>query len=425
MSREIEQITGYPPSEFVDNGVRTYESVIHPEDRGDVEERGRRGGGARRAVHDRLPRPARRRRDPVGARAGPRRDRRARRADAAGRRDLRHHGAQAARGRALAPRLPRRAHRPAEPRDARPSTSTSPSRGRGAPARTSRCSSSTSTTSSSSTTTSATRRATSCCAPSPSGSARRPRDRHGRPAGRRRVLLCSPTSSPPTGAAAVATRSRWPSACRSALTPPVVVAGVDVYVSASIGIATFPGDADTAGDLLKRADIAMYRAKESGRDGHAVADAAPVPLLRLSEAGRLRRALDRDEFELHYQPLVRLVDGAMLGVEALIRWPTRTAGSSGPTRSSRSPSAPARSRASPSWVVTEACRQSRTWAADGLELYVSVNLPARFWRPDGDGVRARHRRVVRDRARPAHARDHRVDRHGASRQQRGDRRRAA
>ena len=80
--------------------------------------RGRRGGGAPRALHDRLPRPARRRHDPVGPRAGPRGDRRARRGHAAGRRDLRHQRTQAARGRAVAPRLPRRAHRPAEPRDA-------------------------------------------------------------------------------------------------------------------------------------------------------------------------------------------------------------------------------------------------------------------------------------------------------------------
>ena len=169
---------------------------------------------------------------------------------------------------------------------------------------------------------------------------------------------------------------------RHVLTPPVVVSGVDVYVSASIGIATFPADAETGEDLLKRADTAMYRAKDGGRDGHAVAETRSEAdsRLRLSQAGRLRRALEHDEFELHYQPLVRLRDGAMLGAEALIRWRD-------PERGLVSPDAfiPLAERTGAitrisDWVVTEACRQAREWSARGLELYVSVNLPARFWR---------------------------------------------
>ena len=171
---------------------------------------------------------------------------------------------------------------------------------------------------------------------------------------------------------------------RQALTPPVRISGMDVYVSASIGIAMFPGDADTAEDLLKRADTAMYRAKDAGRDGYAFAEApsasSAASASRLSQAGRLRRALERDEFELHYQPLVRLHDGAMLGVEALIRWRD-------PEHGLVSPDAfiPLAERTGAitrisDWVVTEACRQVREWARDGLDLYVSVNLPARFWR---------------------------------------------
>jgi EAL domain-containing protein (putative c-di-GMP-specific phosphodiesterase class I) len=126
----------------------------------------------------------------------------------------------------------------------------------------------------------------------------------------------------------------------------------------------------------------MYRAKECGRDGHAVAGGPtpPTPVLRLSEAGRLRRALDRDEFELHYQPLVRLEDGAMLGVEALIRWHDPDRGLVGPDAFIPLAERTGAITRISEWVVTEACRQSRTWAADGLELYVSVNLPSRFWR---------------------------------------------
>jgi len=195
-------------------------------------------------------------------------------------------------------------------------------------------------------------------------------------------LILLPDIEPAEGATAVDHAIALAERVRGALTPPVVVAGVDVYASASIGIATFPGDADTAGDLLKRADIAMYRAKECGRDGHAVAGGptAPTPLLRLSEAGRLRRALDRDEFELHYQPLVRLEDGAMLGVEALIRWHDPDRGLVGPDAFIPLAERTGAITRISEWVVTEACRQSRTWAAEGLELYVSVNLPSRFWR---------------------------------------------
>ena len=169
---------------------------------------------------------------------------------------------------------------------------------------------------------------------------------------------------------------------REALTPPLVISGIDVYVSASIGIVTFPSDAETGEELLKRADTAMYRAKDAGRDGHAVA-AAPshsASRLRLSQAGRLRRALELEEFVLHFQPLVRLRDGEMLGVEALIRWRD-------PEHGLVSPDAfiPLAERTGAitrisDWVVAEACRQVREWSAHGLDLYVSVNLPARFWR---------------------------------------------
>jgi diguanylate cyclase (GGDEF)-like protein/PAS domain S-box-containing protein len=169
---------------------------------------------------------------------------------------------------------------------------------------------------------------------------------------------------------------------RQALASPVRVSDGDVYVSASVGIATFPTDAETGGDLLKRADTAMYRAKDSGRDGHAVAGppSESASRLRLSQAGRLRRAVEHDEFELHYQPLVRLCDGAMLGVEALIRWRDPERGLVSPDEFIPLAERTGAITRISDWVVTEACRQVRAWSAQGLDLYVSVNLPARFWR---------------------------------------------
>ena len=169
---------------------------------------------------------------------------------------------------------------------------------------------------------------------------------------------------------------------RDALSVPLYLQEAEVYVSASIGISVGgPGGPD-ADELLKRADIAMYRAKHAGRDGWAVGgEETGEALARLSLAGRLRRAVELDEFELHYQPLVELASGRMLGVEALIRWHHGERGMVMPGEFIPVAERTGAIHQISEWVVAEACRQSAIWQADGLDLYVSVNLPARFWRP--------------------------------------------
>jgi diguanylate cyclase (GGDEF)-like protein/PAS domain S-box-containing protein len=166
-----------------------------------------------------------------------------------------------------------------------------------------------------------------------------------------------------------------------ALREPVSVLGTDVYCSGSIGVSMFPGDATNAETLLKHADIAMYRAKEAGRHAfHVYTQDGGEPIARLSLAGRLARAIERDELVLHYQPLIELATKRMVGCEALIRW------QHGDTLVPPGEFIPLAERTGligpiSNWVIAEACRQSAEWNAAGLELYVSVNLPAVFWEP--------------------------------------------
>src|ERR687892_76048 len=109
---------------------------------------------------------------------------------------------------------------------------------------------------------------------------------------------------------------------RRALRAPFIVAGVEIVVSASIGISLFPLDASDTQTLLKHADAAMYKAKDDGRDRFEVYELdRDDAFTQLSTAGRLRSALEREEgLVLHYQPLVRLDSAEIVGVEALIRW---------------------------------------------------------------------------------------------------------
>ncbi len=169
---------------------------------------------------------------------------------------------------------------------------------------------------------------------------------------------------------------------RTALAAPFELGGTEVYCSGSVGISIYPVDAVDAASLLKHADAAMYRAKESGRDGaHLYTREGGDAMARLSMAGRLRRAAARDEFVLHYQPLVDLSTGAAVGVEALIRWFDGDRGMIMP--GDFIPLAERTGLIAPisEWVVEEACRQGRAWRDAGLDLYVSVNLPAAFWEP--------------------------------------------
>ena len=169
---------------------------------------------------------------------------------------------------------------------------------------------------------------------------------------------------------------------QAALHAPFLVAGTELHTSASIGISVFPVDATDAEGMLKNGDIAMYKVKESGRDGYQLyASDGHDRVAQLSMAGRLRGAVGRGEMVLHYQPLVELETGSVVGVEALVRWNDPARGMVPPKEFI--PLAERTGVIGPlsDWVIEEACRQGAEWRAQGLDLYVSVNMPPALWQP--------------------------------------------
>jgi EAL domain-containing protein (putative c-di-GMP-specific phosphodiesterase class I) len=157
------------------------------------------------------------------------------------------------------------------------------------------------------------------------------------------------------------------------------VHGHELHVSASVGIAMFPLDGDDADTLVRNADTALSRAKEEGGNRYQLYAPAmnAIALKRLVLENSLRRAIEREELRLHYQPLVSLHDGTFVGVEALVRWQHPELGLVSPAEFI--PLAEATGLIVPltHWVLRTACRQMREWQEAGLELMtVSVNVSA-------------------------------------------------
>lgn len=169
---------------------------------------------------------------------------------------------------------------------------------------------------------------------------------------------------------------------------PVTLDGQDVFTSASIGIALSAAAYERAEDILRDADIAMYRAKAKGGSRHEVFDPAmyarAVALLKMETD--LRRAIDRGEFAVHYQPIVSLRDGRIAGFEALVRWNHPHRGLVLPMEFIRMAEETALVVDIDRWVLREACRQLQEWHQrypDARPLSVSVNLSGRhFAQPD-------------------------------------------
>jgi diguanylate cyclase (GGDEF)-like protein/PAS domain S-box-containing protein len=169
---------------------------------------------------------------------------------------------------------------------------------------------------------------------------------------------------------------------RESLSQPFFIAGTEVFCSGSVGISIYPVDAEDVESLLKHADIAMYRAKDAGRDAaHLYVRDAGDAMHRLSMAGRLRRAIDRNQFVLYYQPLIELATNGIVGVEALIRWKDGDRGLVMPSQFIPLAERTGMISTISEWVIAEACRQGAEWREQGLDLYVSVNLPPVFWQP--------------------------------------------
>jgi len=171
-----------------------------------------------------------------------------------------------------------------------------------------------------------------------------------------------------------------------AVAEPVQVDGQELNLTASIGISFYPHDGDTPELLLRNADTALYHAKRNGRNRYEFF--APAMNTRTREylvmQGQLRRALERNEFELHYQPQVDLRGGRIIGAEALLRWRHPEVGLIPPGQFI--PVAEECGLIVPigEWVLQEACRQNRQWQQTGLAaLPIAVNFSAIQFRCDG------------------------------------------
>lgn len=160
---------------------------------------------------------------------------------------------------------------------------------------------------------------------------------------------------------------------------PFEVAGRDLYVTASIGVAQSPDDGNDADTLLKHADLAMYAAKSQGRNTFRFYEPAmgEKAVARQQLETALRGALQRNELFLHYQPQFRLSDGALTGVEALARWRSPEFGLVPPDRFIPLAEENGAILEIGAWVLREACRQLAEWRAAGVDLpAMAINLSA-------------------------------------------------
>jgi diguanylate cyclase (GGDEF)-like protein/PAS domain S-box-containing protein len=196
------------------------------------------------------------------------------------------------------------------------------------------------------------------------------------------ILLADLPRGDDIGRAAADVAVEVATAIRVALQRPIALSQAEIAVNASVGISIYPDDATDADSLLKHSDIAMYLAKEHGRNDHAIYVSDGRDFRRqLTLASRLGAAIGNGELVLHYQPLVELHSGAVVGAEALVRWKDGERGLIPPGDFIPIAERTGLIRPLSDWVIDQACQQSATWAAQGLDLYVSINLPASFWRP--------------------------------------------
>jgi diguanylate cyclase (GGDEF)-like protein/PAS domain S-box-containing protein len=158
---------------------------------------------------------------------------------------------------------------------------------------------------------------------------------------------------------------------------PFVVENEELHVRASIGIAFAGVDADDADQLMRNADLAMYRAKAGGEGGYVTYDPGMHTALvdRLHLAADLRRGLDNDQFELYYQPTIVLDSGRITGFEALARWNHPARGQISPVEFIPLAEDTGFIRQLGEWVLRQACRQAAEWSAEWhTPLTISVNV---------------------------------------------------
>ena len=172
----------------------------------------------------------------------------------------------------------------------------------------------------------------------------------------------------------------WMERARIAIAEPMWIDDTELYVGCSMGASLFPQDGNDPETLLKKADLAMYRAKDMGRNTYQFYQPEMNSTVgtRLDLERRLRRALRDGEFLLHYQPQVNLLTEQIIGVEALVRWQDPEIGLIMPGGFITVAEECGLISLLGEWVLREACRQNKAWQMAGLPpVCVSVNLSAR------------------------------------------------
>ncbi|TXI25426.1 MAG: EAL domain-containing protein [Roseateles sp.] len=152
----------------------------------------------------------------------------------------------------------------------------------------------------------------------------------------------------------------------------------EIFPGASVGIVFAPQDGADADTLMRHADLAMYRAKEAGRNTYAVFDQRMARQMeeRTRLHGRLKRAIEGDALRLHYQPQLCARRGTVVGVEALLRWHDPVLGEVAPVRFIAVAEQSGLIQRLGDWVLEAACRQIAQWQAQGLWLRVAINISA-------------------------------------------------
>lgn len=167
---------------------------------------------------------------------------------------------------------------------------------------------------------------------------------------------------------------------RAAVSQPLRIGNYDIKITCSIGMAFFPEHGETTAEIVAAADLAMYDAKHNGRDSIAtftpnMADDLRKKFTRIEE---LRKAVERDEFVLHFQPQVDLVSGRISGVEALVRWQHPVEGLLGPAEFIGLAEETGLIVELGESILNKACRQAQAWAAAGLSpVKMAVNISPR------------------------------------------------
>ncbi|TPW11525.1 MAG: hypothetical protein FD130_1963, partial [Halothiobacillaceae bacterium] len=169
----------------------------------------------------------------------------------------------------------------------------------------------------------------------------------------------------------------------AALSEPFMVKGYELHTGASIGISMYPTDGLDVETLMRSSDTAMYHAKESGRNNYQffTAPMNAIAAERLSLETHLRHALERNEFVLHYQPIVSCQSGEVIGTEALLRWQQSQAEWVYPTKFIPIAEDIGLIGSLGEWVFMAASRQVRAWLDAGYPMpRVAINLSARQFR---------------------------------------------